>query len=231
MSGIGSVGSTSAAQYLKKLSGSSSCSQTDDDSQADDDLNQDIQAAGGTIDFQDLRSQIEAAVKIALSGATSSSDPSTFLSTVKDAIGKTLEANGIDPSKLKGALESQFGQAGGPAGAGGPPAGPPLAGGPHGAKKEGQDLLSLLDSLDDQDDTTSTVDALLGTSSTSSDGTSTGSSTDLGSILDAADSSSDSSSSDPFGIGSTSSTDDLLSQLYSQLFQNFPNGSGIDTVV
>lgn len=201
MSGLGSISSSSTAQYLQQLASSSAASESSPNTADDtpDDATQDSQAVGGAIDFSSLRAQLEAAIQAALQGSTAN-DTGSALTKIKTAVDTTLQAAGIDPAQLKSALSAGGAAATGAAGA-----------------QPGQDLVSILNALDQAGDSASTLDGLLGaeTGDDASAGT-----TDLSALL-----SGDSTATSSTGAASN---DGLLTQLYAQLFQNFPNGSGLD---
>ena len=222
-------------------------------------------SAGGTSStspIQDLRSQLESAVTTALNNLSPSSSPSDVISAVRDAVKKTLQANGINPDSTttKGAgghhhHHSHGGggasAAGGSSGASGTSSagGTSSASGSSGTDSDGDSdgsgsssATSLLQALGATPTTTS--------SSSSSGGGSSGASTSasnpqtIGDVLtnlvrqlDASVSASG-NTSDPTQqlqnpllaaiAGGGGGQGANFNSLFAQLFQGFPNGSGVD---
>jgi hypothetical protein len=105
MSGIGSVGSSNAQllQFLQGLAGGSANQDASNDGDADDAAAvaaPSATAGAAANPLTDLRKQIEAAVIDAVKNFDPANSTSSLGQTIKDAVDKTLQANGVDPSQL-----------------------------------------------------------------------------------------------------------------------------------
>ena len=239
MSGIGCVGGSQSADYVRRLAqtrGAGSSNESKRAQQAEATLSQAVSDAGGKVDLKDLRDQIQSAVQDVLKNVSSTDDPKEVRKKLDAAVDKTLQDNGIDVDKLKKELESATagtgagtygppppfgghgGAQGGPPGGGPPPGGPPPGGpppgghhgGPHGAKN------------DSSTDDSSTTDPFSLINALDDDGDS--------------DSSTTSSSTNSNSSTAATSTDGRntlsfegqLNNWLAKIFASFPSGSGFD---
>ena len=165
MSSVGGIGSSSSLQFLQQLSGSSGLGRAGGKNSFEAKFESAVKDAGGSnVNFSDLQTKIESAVKNVVQNASSSSDPSSIGTQIQSAVDSVLTEAGIDTKKLQSELgPPPSGGFGGP-----PPGGINGAGG-----NSGNDISSLLSALSDSSSTNSTNDSE--SSNTSNSVSSTGS--------------------------------------------------------
>lgn len=209
----------------------------------------------------DLRSQIETAVTDSLNQLPADSSPEDIFKAVRSAVQDTLKANGIEPSQIGGHHGGHHhhhaGGAGGAGGASGDSSSVSSTSDPDGdGNSQATDpLLVALDATAGTPNTTQSATGSTDATSTAVTGQSTQPATNLLALFAAGPNAADAlstlvqqltgggSQSDQNGgqsptasrlltaLQNNSSGTLSLTDIFQQLFQNFPNGTGLDVKV
>jgi hypothetical protein len=225
MSGISSVGSSNPSLYPLTTSNSGDVADTistDITGAGSTAISQDSSSSGGTqttSPLGDLRDQIETAVTDAVNQLPPDSSPDDVFSAVKNAVHDTLKANGLDPQQVGGQHHGHHHHA--------HAAGGGASGGNDGDADDLQDDANPLTAPG-----TTSADALVTllqqlTGGDSQNAATADSASDPTSLIGPSNSATQATSL-LSALQNNSGNGVNLTNVFAQLFQGFPNGTGLD---